>query len=74
MEASLKMATETMKWFYDRTKEKSIQYKKGDKVWLKATNVTIKCPIKKLDNKCLGPFKILKKVEKSAYHLKLSNQ
>ena len=68
------MAAETMKWFYDQTKEESIQYKKGDKVQLKATNVTTKCPMKKLDNKHLGSFKILEKVRKSAYHLKLPSQ
>ena len=30
--------------------------------------------MKKLDNKYLGPFKILKKVEKLAYRFKLPNQ
>ena len=65
------MAVETMKWFYDQTKEESIQYKKGDKVWLKVTNVITKCLMKKLDNKYLGLFKILEKVRKSAYCLKL---
>ena len=30
--------------------------------------------MKKLDNKCLGPFEILKKVEKSVYYLKLPSQ
>ena len=74
MEASLKIAVETMKWFYDQTKEKSIQYKKSDKVWLEATNIITKYLIKKLDNKCLEPFEILKKVEKSAYCFKLSSQ
>ena len=73
MEANLKMAVETMKWFYNQTKGESIQYKKGNKVWLETTNITTKCPIKKLDNKYLGPFKILKRVKKLAYHLKLSS-
>ena len=74
VEASLKMAVKTIKQFYDQTKRESIQYKKGDKIQLKATNITTKHPIKKLDNKCLEPFEILKKVEKSAYYLKLSSQ
>ena len=74
VEASLKMAMETMKQFYDQTKEKSIQYKKGDKVWLETTNITTKHLMKKLDNKHLEPFKILEKVGKSAYHLKLPSQ
>ena len=74
VEASLKMAAKTMKQFYNQTKGESIQYKKGDKVWLKTTNVITKCPMKKLDNKCLRPFKILEKVGKSAYYLKLPSQ
>ena len=74
IEASLKIIAETMKWFYNWTKGESIQYKKGDKVWLEATNITTKCPMKKLDNKYLEPFKILEKVRKSAYHLKLPSQ
>ena len=71
VETSLKIAVETMKQFYNQTKEESIQYKKGDKVWLKATNITTKCPMKKLDNKCLELFEILEKVGKLAYCLKL---
>ena len=74
MEASLKIVVEIMKWFYDWTKGESIQYKKGDKVWLKVTNITTKYPIKKLNNKCLELFEILEKVGKSAYHLKLLSQ
>ena len=74
MKASLKIVVKTIKWFYDWTKEESIQYKKGDKVWLKATNITTKYFMKKLDNKYLEPFEILKKVKKSAYYLKLSSQ
>ena len=68
------MVAKTIKQFYNQTKRESIQYKKGDKVWLKATNVTTKHPMKKLNNKRLGPFKILEKVEKSAYCLKLPSQ
>ena len=71
VEASLKIAVETIKQFYDQTKEESIQYKKSNKVWLETTNVIIKCPIKKLNNKYLRPFKILEKVKKLAYCLKL---
>ena len=63
-----------MKQFYDQTKKEPIQYKKGDKVQLEATNITTKCFIKKLDNKYLRPFKILEKVKKLAYCLKLFSQ
>ena len=63
-----------MKQFYDRTKGESIQYKKGDKIWFEATNVTTKYSMKKLDNKQLRLFKILEKARKSAYYLKLPSQ
>ena len=65
------MVVETIKRFYDQTKGESIQYKKGDKIQLEATNVTTKHSIKKLNNKHLGPFEILEKVGKLAYHFKL---
>ena len=71
VETSLKMTVETMKQFYDQTKEESIQYKKGDKIQFEATNITTKYPMKKLNNKYLKPFEILEKVEKSAYCFKL---
>ena len=71
MEVSLKMVAETMKRFYNQTKKESIQYKKGDKVWPETTNITTKHPMKKLDNKYLGPFEILEKVRKLVYCLKL---
>ena len=74
VEASLKMVVKTIKQFYDQTKGESIQYKKGDKVQLKATNIITKCPMKKLDNKYLGLFEILEKVGKLAYYLKLPSQ
>ena len=74
VKASLKIAVKTMKQFYNWTKGESIQYKKSNKVWLKATNVITKHLIKKLNNKYLGPFKILEKVEISAYCFKLPNQ
>src|SRR5882757_1103447 len=37
--AANKMAKETMKWFYDRTKGKSIDYIIGEKVWLEGKNL-----------------------------------
>ena len=73
METSLKIVTETMKWFYNQTKREFTQYKKGDKVWLKTTNIITKHSIKKLNNKYLVPFEILEKIKKSVYHFKLSN-
>ena len=74
MEVSLKIVVETIKQFYNWIKGESIQYKKSDKVWLKIINVITKHSIKKLNNKHLKSFKILEKVKKLAYYLKLSSQ
>ena len=69
--ASLAIAQEQMKRYYDRTKGISKDYQVGDKVWLEGYNITTDRPSKKLEDKRYGPFKILKKVGKSAYYLKL---
>ena len=73
VEASLKIVAETIKQFYNQTKGESIHYKKDNKIWLEATNITTKYSMKKLNNKYLEPFEILKKVERLAYYFKLSN-
>ena len=62
-----------MKQFYNQTKGESIQYKKDNKVWFEAINITTKHLIKKLNNKHLEPFEILEKVGKLAYCFKLSS-
>ena len=67
------MAIETMKQFYNQTKEEFIQYKKDDKVWFETINITTRYPMKKLNNKHLGSFEILERVRKLAYCLKLTS-
>lgn len=70
-EAALKWAAEDMKRFYDRKKRDSVEYSKGDQVWLEGTNIKTKRPAKKLDYKHFGPFKIKCKVGSSGYELTL---
>ena len=48
-----------------------MEYKKGDLVLLEGTNIHSERPSKKLDDKRFGPFKIMEKVGKAAYKLKL---
>ena len=69
--AALKLAQEQVKRFYDRSQNPSIEYKKGDRVWLEGSNIRTDRPTKKLDNKRHGPFKVIEKVGKSAYKLDL---
>lgn len=49
--AALKLAQEQVKRFYDRSQNPSIEYKKGDRVWLEGSNIRTDRPTKKLDNK-----------------------
>jgi transposase InsO family protein len=69
--AALTLAQETMKRNYDKKKGESRNYQIGDKVWLEGTNINTNQPIKKLDNKRHGPFKIIGKEGESTYWLKL---
>ncbi|MBW0590186.1 hypothetical protein O181_129901 [Austropuccinia psidii MF-1] len=43
-------------------------------VWLSSKNIKSTRPTKKLSERWLGPFSILKKVSTHAYHLKLPSQ
>ncbi len=69
--SALKMAKENMKQFYDRKRTEAVEYKKGDKVWLEKTNLSTDQPMKKLNDKYFGPFKVIKKVGASSYKLQI---
>ena len=68
---SLDHAATDMKKYYDRKTWPEAEYKKGDQVLLEGTNIRSNHLSKKLDDKQFRPFKILEKVGKSAYKLKL---
>ena len=68
---ALEKAANMMKTQYDKQKRATINYQIGDRVWLDAGNLHLPRPKKKLDDKCVGPFKILEKTGASAYKLKL---
>jgi len=55
-------ASESMKRFYDQKKRNPTNYKEGEMVWLDARNLKTFRPNKKLDQKKLGPLKILEKI------------
>ncbi|MBW0547218.1 hypothetical protein O181_086933 [Austropuccinia psidii MF-1] len=46
----------------------------GDMVWLSSKNIKSARPTKKLSERWLGPFPILKEFSTHAYHLKLPSQ
>ena len=69
--ASLRLAAEQMKHFYNRHCKDTYPYKPGDKVWLEGYTLQTDRPSKKLSDKCYGPFTILSKISTAAYKLKL---
>ena len=69
---SLEHAKDDMQKYHDRKAQSPIEYVKGDKVLLEATNIRTEWPSKKLDDKWYGPFEILEKVGPAAYKLKLN--
>ena len=69
--SALKMAAYDMKHFHDRKVRPPVKYQPGDLVLLEATNIRTERPSKKLNDKCYGPFQIIKKEGLASYHLKL---
>lgn len=69
--ASLKLANEKTKEFYDRHHRDTPQWDKGDKVWLSHENVETDRPSRKLSHQQLGPYEIVEKIGSHAYRLKL---
>ena len=46
-------------------------YQVRGQVWLNSWNIQTQRPFRKLDNKWIGPFKVLELIGKHAYHLEL---
>ncbi|MBW0581117.1 hypothetical protein O181_120832 [Austropuccinia psidii MF-1] len=58
----------------DRNRAIPPNFQPGDKVWLALKNIKTTRPTKKLSERWLGPFEVLKKIGKHSYHLKLPQQ
>ncbi|MBW0519342.1 hypothetical protein O181_059057 [Austropuccinia psidii MF-1] len=66
-----------MRWlkkYVDRNRIIPSDFQPGDKVWVASKNIKTTLPNKKLSERCLGPFEVLKKIGSHAYHLKLAPQ
>src|SRR5258707_11872249 len=70
-ESALRKAAEDMKKYYDAHHQNTPSYKVGDKVWLKADDISTRRPMCKLDHKRLGPYPIIKVLSNNTYKLKL---
>ncbi|MBW0482479.1 hypothetical protein O181_022194 [Austropuccinia psidii MF-1] len=62
------------KKYADRNRTIPPYFQPGDKVWLSSKNIKTTRPTKKLSERWLGPFEVLKKIGSHAYHLKLPQQ
>ena len=72
VKAALSHAADEMAKYYDRHRQQAPQFQAREKVWLNAQNYTTDCPMKKLDHRWIGPFKILKVISPAALKLQLT--
>jgi len=68
---AIDMPKEMMKGQFDKKRQNPQELKEGDDIWLEAKNIHSNRPLKKLDQKQYGPFKILKVIGQGAFQLKL---
>jgi len=61
------MAKEMIKRQFDKKKQNSQGLKEGDDIWLEAKNIHLNRPLKKLDKKRYGPFKVLKTIGQEVF-------
>ena len=71
IQSALRLSQERIKEYYDNRHEKAPKIEEGSMVWLDAKNITTTAPSKKLADKKLGPYKVLKKVSLLDYKLEL---
>ncbi|MBW0577936.1 hypothetical protein O181_117651 [Austropuccinia psidii MF-1] len=62
------------KKYEDRNRAIPPYFQHGEKVWLGSNNINTKRTTKKLSERWLRPFEVLKKIGSHAYHLKLPQQ
>ncbi|MBW0494578.1 hypothetical protein O181_034293 [Austropuccinia psidii MF-1] len=70
----LDVAINWFKRYTDKSRASPPVFNPGDMVWLSSKNIESTRPTKKLSERWLGPFPILKKVITHFYHLKLPAQ
>ena len=60
-----------MKKQFNKKRRNPQGLKVGDNMWLESKNIHLNQPLKKLDNKRYGPFKISKDIGLGAFELEL---
>jgi hypothetical protein len=71
IQSALKLSQERIKGYYDNQHTETLNIEEGSLVWLDAKNVTTTAPSKKLADRRLGPYKVLKKISPLNYKLEL---
>ncbi|MBW0503292.1 hypothetical protein O181_043007 [Austropuccinia psidii MF-1] len=74
VEEELESAIKPFKKYAYRNRAIPPDFQLGDKVWLDSKNIKTTRPTKKLSERWLGPFEVLKKIGSNSYHLKLPQQ
>ncbi|MBW0504679.1 hypothetical protein O181_044394 [Austropuccinia psidii MF-1] len=70
----IEVAINRLKRYADKSRASQPVFNPGDMVWISSKNIEATRPTKKLSERFLGPFSLLKKVSTHAYHLKLPSQ
>ncbi|MBW0556135.1 hypothetical protein O181_095850 [Austropuccinia psidii MF-1] len=70
----VEVAINRFKRYADKSRAIAPVFNPGDMVWLSSKNIESTRPTKKLPERWLGPFPILKKVTTQAYNLKPPSQ
>ena len=71
LQAELRLSQEAQAHTTNLHQVLSLSYQTGDLVWLNTKNIRTRHPCKKLDNKWIGLFKVLKTIRRRACHLEL---
>ena len=71
-QSALRQAASDMSRHYNVKHSRPLTFKVGDKVWLDSRNIKTVRPMKKLDDRWFGPFKIKDIISQNAYRLELS--
>ena len=68
----IEKAQKNMKRQFNKKRQNPQELKVRDNVWLENKNIQSNQPLKKLDNKRYGPFRISKDIGSRAFQLELS--
>uniref|UniRef100_A0A674DEN5 Gypsy retrotransposon integrase-like protein 1 n=1 Tax=Salmo trutta TaxID=8032 RepID=A0A674DEN5_SALTR len=71
VQESLKQASGRQKRSADRHRSEAPVFVPGDRVWLSTRNLPLRLPCRKLGPQCVGPFKVLRRINEVCYRLQL---